>query len=500
VDTLDQFMDDILPSIKGEDAGKLFEAQEGWRLYKDSWGRNIGGRQVRKNAAGEKLTGDDVLFEHFFNPPKGMTMTQSRQHYDAMFGNNPEAEVLFNDAFKRWLEKTYIQGSLTPDKLRKIANSKGKAGEVLRHFDDILNMDIDGALARAESISGRKAMTKFELKELEADIRTKRTRALRELGQNLNEKKILTERTPESMLHNAGKSGDMKPVLQTLRNLVLPSEGGTVDNVRRLITNAKDPDKMRTLIREVSFLDAVEGSIIRGKGVTKADVGTSGQMVAKRGFDAEALENTLLKNADFWERSGLYSVKEIDQMRDISSLLTLVANAPEKVAIRGMPSEMALEGLLSRLYAINRGVVSTKYIMSELGIRYFRKQRGKFLTAALMEPSFTKVLHEALVEGRHHGSKKFQKRFLNVMVSIAARQGESAIELELLSREGNRLIRDDKFFTPIPEEQQKKLPKLDLRRPALPKLRQPTRWSIRPDKNPGKSSAGTQRQTGFLLS
>ena len=84
------------------------------------------------------------------------------------------------------------------------------------------------------------------------------------------------------------------------------------------------------------------------------------------------------------------------------------------------------------------------------------------------------------------------------MVSIAARQGESAIELELLSREGNRLIRDDKFFPPIPEEQQKKLPKLDLRRPALPKLRQPTRWSIRPDKTPGKSSAGTQSQTGFI--
>lgn len=467
VDTLDQFMDDILPAIKGEDAGKLFEAQQGWKAYKDSWGRNIGGRQVRKNAAGEKRTDDSSLFEHFFNPPEGMDMTDSRAHYNLMFGGNPQADDLLNDSFKRWLEETYIQGVLTPEKLKQIANSKGKAGEVLRHFDDILNMDIDGALNRAEGVAGRKALSDFEVKKLENHNTTTKNRALRELGQELNEVKILNGRTPEAMLHNAGQSGDMQAVHQTLRNLTLPSEGGTIENVRALIANAKHPSDMKRLIREVSFLDAVEDAIIRGKGVEHvAEVGTYGQTMAKRGFDAEALETTLAKNADFWEKSGLYTTTEIDNMRDISSLLTLVTNAPEKVAIKGMPSEMALEGILSRLYAINRGVVSAKFIMAELGIRYFRKQRGKFLHAALMEPAFTKVLHEALIEGRH-GTKKFQQRFLNVMISIAARQGESYIELEKLSTEGDRLINGQMFMRPIPEDQQKKLPEIDLRGPDL---------------------------------
>ena len=43
------------------------------------------------------------------------------------------------------------------------------------------------------------------------------------------------------------------------------------------------------------------------------------------------------------------------------------------------PTSLSLESLMSRLYAINRGVISTRYVLSEIALRRFQKNKGSVL-------------------------------------------------------------------------------------------------------------------------
>lgn len=86
-----------------------------------------------------------------------------------------------------------------------------------------------------------------------------------------------------------------------------------------------------------------------------------------------------------------------DTMKAIASVLTeLTANplAKSEVQITGIPRALSVESYISRIYAINRGVVRPQYVGTEAVLQSLRFKGHEFLTAMLTDPKLGRAFLE----------------------------------------------------------------------------------------------------------
>ena len=61
--------------------------------------------------------------------------------------------------------------------------------------------------------------------------------------------------------------------------------------------------------------------------------------------------------------------KQLDDLKSLSSLVTLVVGEIGSQAIENFPRGMKLQSLMSRAYGVARGVISPRYVLTELLIQ-----------------------------------------------------------------------------------------------------------------------------------
>lgn len=86
-----------------------------------------------------------------------------------------------------------------------------------------------------------------------------------------------------------------------------------------------------------------------------------------------------------------------ETMRAIAGVLTeLTANplAKADVQVRGIPRALSVESYISRIYAINRGVVRPQYVGTEAVLQQARFKKHEFLTAILTDPKLGRAFLE----------------------------------------------------------------------------------------------------------
>ena len=86
-----------------------------------------------------------------------------------------------------------------------------------------------------------------------------------------------------------------------------------------------------------------------------------------------------------------------ETMRAIAGVLTDLTTNPlakTDVQIRGIPRAMSVESYISRIYAINRGVVRPQYVGTEAVLQSLRFKKHEFLTAILTDPKLGRAFLE----------------------------------------------------------------------------------------------------------
>jgi hypothetical protein len=86
-----------------------------------------------------------------------------------------------------------------------------------------------------------------------------------------------------------------------------------------------------------------------------------------------------------------------------------------------VPGGLAMESLLSRAYAVNRGVISLKYVAGEMLIRKFRIQKLSALKAMMSNKETAEILSSIIRTGRLP-TPKIQARLNNLLISFIARE------------------------------------------------------------------------------
>jgi hypothetical protein len=84
----------------------------------------------------------------------------------------------------------------------------------------------------------------------------------------------------------------------------------------------------------------------------------------------------------------------------IYGFLSELESNPMAMGIRGIPGGMSVESVISRIYAINRGVISPKYVGTEALLQTMRGRNYKLLTSMINDPELGKLLLETMRTGK----------------------------------------------------------------------------------------------------
>ena len=109
-----------------------------------------------------------------------------------------------------------------------------------------------------------------------------------------------------------------------------------------------------------------------------------------------------------------------------------------KVTVR-LPAGLSIESYISRAYSISRGIISPKYVATEVAILQLRKGRAEALAKILREPEAVDALILLLEEGAEQLNQKQHKKLLTAIVTAIAAQPAEPAEDEL-SEQMNRLM------------------------------------------------------------
>ena len=93
------------------------------------------------------------------------------------------------------------------------------------------------------------------------------------------------------------------------------------------------------------------------------------------------------------------------------------------ILINGAPRSLSIESYISRLYAINRGVVRPQYVGTEAVIQSLRFRNYEFLTAALTNPELGNLFLEMVRTGKPLSPKR-DARFQELLIQTYAQQSQ----------------------------------------------------------------------------
>ena len=219
---------------------------------------------------------------------------------------------------------------------------------------------------------------------------------------------IRGEGTDESAIERAvkyykklGKEG--KPVLNAMNDVFIEA----------LIKNAfKNTDRMSSL---TSY------STISSRGRKQA-------LNYQQNIVPEALEEAAFNYMPYIEAIG--GKKQAKKVRELLEVKRLVVQKPfdkDTPMTGGSPTVMSVESGISRLYSVVRGVVSARYVLTELGVRSFRLGQAEVLKKFLTDPTAIDTLHDVVVKGKndpYHQRKLFEQIFSTPTMAVIATRAE----------------------------------------------------------------------------
>ena len=133
----------------------------------------------------------------------------------------------------------------------------------------------------------------------------------------------------------------------------------------------------------------------------------------------------------------LGELADLDQLNRIKNIFDYEVITKGKLAKTptsfNVPTPLAVNSLISRVYSISRGVVSPKYVASEIYVTQAQLRKGNFMLKMLTDPNITATVEEAMAvsSGQMQISNQFIERFRAMSIALFATQmgEEDAIEI-----------------------------------------------------------------------
>lgn len=127
---------------------------------------------------------------------------------------------------------------------------------------------------------------------------------------------------------------------------------------------------------------------------------------------------------------GIFGKEHIDNMDAILNITMLKSGvSTSDITKAKLPQSLSVESLISRLYSINRGIISPKYVATEVSLQRFRKSKAHMMEELIKSPELAKVVRKVLESDniyKDNISNATLEKFLNKSVVNAILLRESA--------------------------------------------------------------------------
>ena len=422
----------------------------GWKRANDEWYKTVGSRWrqglgyklIARNSQGDPMTGAGRLFDRFIDAKDDYGNASSlfesifrTRRWDDKADDFIDDTDMFNDAV-RLLDDAVIRridksetGARSIDSGfwetfgdKNILDLKKKAGlkeDVVTPFDGIAD-----SLYKSKNQKLKTVETKLSHIRHKAD----QHRALME--EELKDSIEAVEITDLGLTLEDLKtiSGDWNETNFRQRLLDETYRGGNTEKaelVMQKLRDVEDKDAIKAF-QKLLYDGAVEDAVSRstkkfGSIYNPKDNTFSGNL----SIDADVFATYMDKNRNVLEKflsdvemsdgTSLY-----DSMVELSSLATLIAGEITEATMEGLPKHFRVEQIISRVYSIARGVVSPRYVMTELLIQDARFRRGKLIAELATDPDAAVILSEVILK-KGLRRPEIRKVFLNFWIESIIR-------------------------------------------------------------------------------
>ena len=424
---------DDIDSFKG--ANQLWRDKVG-RPYREGIGRML--------VENQSISGDR-MFQQFVRP-KGGAYTSAKEDFIALFGN---ADGTVNPVAVDWLTKSVQQ---------VVDEGKSIPEPFFRTFGDVLNIPYKSEDVVAAGKEAFKTMAKREQNvtgqldslnknaELKVRENEKTFQKFAELNPEFNPYGIPTQ----AMEDLFGK--DAFDAVSLRRTIIKDTyEGGDPARVRAIakyINAIPDAAKRKTAqstLQKTLWDGAIEEAYRRkttsGVGYAQETVkfaedgtpiGTEmGRLYENMEVDSSAMQVYLERNRKVLEE--VLDPTDFQDLEELTGLVTLVVGDMGKQAVENFPQQLRLNSIMSRVYGIARGVISPRYVITELLIQDARFRRGQLIKDMATDPdSFALLTDVLLKEGftKPRIRQEFAQKWWGTMVRYARTMSQEEIEQE----------------------------------------------------------------------
>lgn len=200
--------------------------------------------------------------------------------------------------------------------------------------------------------------------------------------------------------------------------------GGPV-RVSQLRKHLKETGKMTdddvSLVLRNVLSEAIEVQVMKPTGVYTPQVG-SGKVVENFEVDLNAL-NTLLGRDSPEVATAVKEIVGPEAYETYTNVLKFMSEQQRKrnsegLSITGVPRDFSIESYISRFYAINRGVVSFRYVGTEAILQQMRNNNMSLLTQMMQNPKVGALFVEMVATGRPLPAQKEKELFQMLVVGF----------------------------------------------------------------------------------
>ena len=428
----------------------LDDANDGWRSYKERFHDKVGGAMVpnllfnkRVNllkptaefptgTGTAKLPSQWLTPDMLINPVKaenymaGINGAMGREILDPVSGMvtrrlvdgddfTEGQKAIVTTVLAEWVEANIKTGKLSQDEIAttlesvsknlRMVSADGKTDMPLVNFVGIID---DHTRLSGKSIS--KVRYTQEMEKAESIIQRQldgATAQARELSEGLKDASDVIGRLTSDNLAAADIAsvlidGGMERYNQIRNNmlkLVDSTTGGpkyTVDKVDEILSAA--------------YISGMRRKLFSKSGKKEARIETRADGKIETTFTDMLIENPkqLLKFLGETEEEvqvakSILGKDRYETIEAIANVLTELTDNPlaqSPITVRGIPRALSVESYISRLYAINRGVVRPQYVGTEAVLQSLRFKNHEFLTALVTDPELGRAFIEMARTGK----------------------------------------------------------------------------------------------------
>ena len=408
------------------DANQIWKTQIG-----DKWRRGIG----RRISSG--ITEPEQFFQEFINSG---TPTSAFQDFKRMFGRD---DGTYDEEAVNLLRQTVEQ---------MLDNDRTIKPEFWRNFgEEVLDVKLRPGEDIVEKSKSIYRTTEKRMKDYSTEIGGVKGQIADNIDQTKQTLQEDIDLLPENLFEGLtlekvqGLFGRQVVDKESIRKAIISEsyEGG---DSRRLLSLTKllggknisktNKRTLQKILHDGAMEEAYSIRSTKGVGFEEAavEVMEDGSKQLKPGrlheqleVDSSAMQLYLTRNQKVLEQ--IMEPEQLEDLKALSSLVTLVTGDIGRQAVENFPRSMKLQSLLSRAYGVVRGVVSPRYVITELLIQHARFGRGKMITDMAIDPDAFELLSDVIL--RDGLTKpKIRGEFVEYFYGTLLRVGRDVFEAE----------------------------------------------------------------------